>query len=480
MVRTHIIASMFAFVCGTSLLAGCFNAGESAGEDAGAACETGTVCDGDCVDPASSVDHCGSCGNACSVPDGTSHVVARCDEGSCGLRCDEGWADGDDNLENGCEKECSRSNGGTEICDGEDNDCNGMVDEEFDTGDCTVGTGACEATGTYECVSEKKAECSAEPGEGAQETCGDDVDNDCDGDTDEDDGSKTMTWYADEDGDGFGDPNDTEEVCSQPSGYVSKEGDCDDSDGSVYPRKAYPDQDYDGYTTFSSVTKCSGPSPPSGYADSKSSKKDCDDNDDVVHPGAEEKCDGKDTDCDGTTDNIPQNSTKGTEYYIDCDGDSFAPGTSGSVRACTKPSTDPQGCSISSADWTTKPPNGDSKTDCNDDAPKAHPGQTDYFESPTNNAASNDDEDKWDYDCDGNVENKWGLGSCSDCSCSVGYDPGSTFPDCGKDGAFYSRFQACANKFCCCSSCLPPPQCNSCSDSCYDCSNTVQQTQKCQ
>lgn len=39
---------------------------------------------------------------------------------------------------------------------------------------------------------------------GAEESCID-ADDDCDGQTDEDDASDASTWYADSDGDGFGD-----------------------------------------------------------------------------------------------------------------------------------------------------------------------------------------------------------------------------------------------------------------------------------
>jgi len=43
------------------------------------------------------------------------------------------------------------------------------------------------------------------------------------------------TWYADSDGDGFGDPDHSAQHCEQPSGYVDDYSDCDDDDESVYP-----------------------------------------------------------------------------------------------------------------------------------------------------------------------------------------------------------------------------------------------------
>ena len=75
----------------------------------------------------------------------------------------------------------------------------------------------------------------------ALEEC-DGFDNDCDGEVDE---GVTQIYFADADGDGFGDPEATIESCDIPEGYVLSGNDCDDNNPDLGPI-AY-DADCDGY-----------------------------------------------------------------------------------------------------------------------------------------------------------------------------------------------------------------------------------------
>jgi hypothetical protein len=73
--------------------------------------------------------------------------------------------------------------GGDELCNEVDDDCDGATDEDFASKGklCTVGLGACAVSDKYVCNSDGTAlVCNVSPGTPGPEICGDGVDNDCD------------------------------------------------------------------------------------------------------------------------------------------------------------------------------------------------------------------------------------------------------------------------------------------------------------
>ena len=170
-------------------------------------------------------------------------------------------------------------------------------------GNASVSTVACVQPSGYVSSSSDCDDSKASVKPGATEVC-DGLDNNCNGVID--DGVSKPTWYRDSDGDGRGNPSKSTVECSAPAGYVSDSTDCND-DNPALPRYFYRDRDGDGYAP----SWTAGPTEPArfeciqpeGYTPTTG---DCDDENRNVHPGAAEVCgDGIDNNCSGSADEIP-------------------------------------------------------------------------------------------------------------------------------------------------------------------------------
>lgn len=177
---------------------------------------------------------------------------------------------------------------------------------------------------------------------GATEICGDGKDNNCNGNIDE--GCvTTQPWFMDADGDGYSDGLSLQSV-NRPSFnyYLSSEltatsGDCNDNDANIHPGTTeicgdgkdnncdgnidegcvitqiwYKDADGDWYSDGTPLQSVNRPSLIYYLASELTAiSGDCSDSDTAIHPGATEVCgDGKDNNCNGTTDEgCPQNQS---------------------------------------------------------------------------------------------------------------------------------------------------------------------------
>ncbi|MBW2263137.1 MAG: hypothetical protein JRG91_14290, partial [Deltaproteobacteria bacterium] len=237
--------------------------------------------------------NCGSCGTVCGY---RPHASPSCVLGECSFVCEEGWTDLDGDPLNGCEEPCVPVPEGSEYeCNGLDEDCDGLVDEDYIAFQC--GVGACEtdsvcAGGVETCV-------PLDPATDTDTLC-DGEDNDCDGSVDEDfepiscvgacvDGATCILGT---------------EVCGDPAEVLDAtcdglDGDCD---GSV-------DEDYVVYTCGMADSVCTG-GVESCTAGSPL---------DVV----DMTCDDVDDDCDGVADDNYVPTTCGVG---ECEADSECTG----------------------------------------------------------------------------------------------------------------------------------------------------------
>lgn len=331
------------------------DSGSDTDEDTSGCSDNLTRCNGECVDTETDLLHCGGCGRTCTAPPNDDSITS-CEASECVYACEPGfsdsnedWTDVDDPpaSTDGCDIECVETNGGREICDGVDNNCDGDIDETFDNlGDsCTEGQGICANRGSIACdpSDASKTTCDASPDTPEDEVCGDNTDNDCDGATDEPDAVDAEVYFADCDNDGYAasgaismrscisptsppsdcpggswttrdpsDPNLVDCADDNPEQSPGKQelcldgidNDCDgteNEDDATDAMTWYPDVDGDGFGDDSQAYDACEPNTPTDVDEGS----DCDDTDEFINPDALDTCDGINNDCDTETDEGP-------------------------------------------------------------------------------------------------------------------------------------------------------------------------------
>ena len=273
----------------------------------------------------------------------------------------------------------------SEVCDGFDNNCNGITDEGVTVsgfadddrdlyGDSARVVMACGVSPGFAVLGDDCDDHDSSRHPAAVEIC-DGLDNDCNGAID--DNARATTWYFDGDRDGFGSASaGTTVSCTPVPGYALLSGDCNDANPAINPAAAEAcngrDDNCNGIADFQVAPGDYEDDDADGAADPRcgAAGTDCDDRDPRSRPGAPEICDGRDNDCNGRVDE----GTATIPWYVDRDNDGYGSTATAAVMSC-------------------EPPVGRVSVagDCDDNDPARHPGVVDLC-------------DALDNDCDGTVD----------------------------------------------------------------------------
>ncbi len=249
--------------------------------------------------------------------------------------------DGSDGVDADGDGEPSEASGGEDCDDGDPTVLPGAIDDPGDGIDKNCdGADGFDGDGDGYAV---PADCDdLDPAQypGALEWCNGE-DDDCDSIPDNNAPEGVVVFYLDADSDSYGNANQPVLACSAPSGYVADSSDCDDSSSDIHP--GVPDivdgidNDCDGADGVDEDAD--------GVASEVSGGADCDDTDPSIHPAAVEiPYDGVDQDCSGADlcdvdadshdsalcgggDCDDADPATGDDwYYPDVDGDGFGGG----------------------------------------------------------------------------------------------------------------------------------------------------------